>query len=84
MSRLSPLANVMIEHQGEEGLTLVTEYFGSSLKSGRAFAKAIEKAQADRTAHRVIYIEVVNAKVVVQTSVPVIHSSVEAEECITF
>jgi len=76
-SRLSPLTSVMIEHQTETGTELVTEYFGSSLKGGRAFAKAIAKAQADATARRVLYYEMQMAEVVVQASVPIQHENAE-------
>jgi hypothetical protein len=67
----------MIEHQTETGTELVTEYFGSSLKGGRAFAKAIAKAQADATARRVVYMEMQMAEVVVQASVPVRRENAE-------
>jgi hypothetical protein len=78
-SRLSPLASVLIERQTEQGTELVTEYFGSSLKGGRAFAKAIQKAQADAQARKVVYMEMVMAQAVVQASVPIIHENAETD-----
>ena len=84
MSRLSPLASVMIERKGQQGPELETEYFGSSLKGGRAFAKAIVKAQADPQALRVVYMEMVKAEAVVQASVPIIHPEAITLEAIRF
>lgn len=79
--RLSPLVSVIIERNqpGTIEPEQVTEYFGSSLKGGRAFARAIQKAQADRQARRVVYIETERAEVTVQTSVPITHENAETD-----
>lgn len=71
--RLSPYAGVLIEREVEGKPELQTAYTGSALNSGRAFAQAIQQAQTDAAARRVLYLEFVHAKPVVQVSVLILH-----------
>jgi hypothetical protein len=73
--RCSPSASVLIEREVQGQIELSTAYLGSSLKSGRAFARALLSAQADPLARRVLYLEFVHMQLVVQVSVPILHET---------
>jgi hypothetical protein len=73
--RCSPSASVLIERKVQGQIDLSTAYLGSSLKSGRAFARALLSAQADPLAQRVLYLELVHMQIVIQVSVPILHET---------